>query len=83
MGHSIIYGPFRSQSDSALLAFDFRTEAFRRIQLISRVNVKCKESFIDFDIYHRMVSMQKLKSVTLTYFLKVKNKNNNVCNCKN
>ena len=34
------------------------------------------ESFVDFDICHRMASLRKLYFVTLTYFLKVKNKKN-------
>ena len=29
-------------------------------------------TFVDFDICHRMVSLQKLQCVNLTYFLEVK-----------
>ena len=29
------------------------------------------ETFVDFDICHRMVSLGKMQSVTLTYFMKV------------
>ena len=36
------------------------------------------ETFVDFDNSHRMVYLQKLYSVTLAYFLKVKNLNFNI-----
>ena len=32
----------------------------------------CGETFVDFDISYRIVPLQNLYSVTLTYFLKVK-----------
>ena len=41
-----------------------------------RTSTEMWESFVDFDICHRAVLLRKLYSVTLTYFLKVKNKVN-------
>ena len=36
-----------------------------------RANAKMLwETFVDFDIWHRIMSLQKLYSATLTYFLK-------------
>ena len=37
-----------------------------------RYNIYYIQTFVDFDIRHRMVSLLKLCSVTLTYFVKVK-----------
>ena len=37
---------------------------------------KCVEVFCNFDIFHRMVSMQNLYFVTLTYFFNVNFKKN-------
>ena len=41
-------------------------------------NITESESFVDFDICHRMVSSRKLYFVTLTYFYKVEKEEFNI-----
>ena len=59
---------------SVCLSVCLCVEIFRTGYIFAKIK-KVRNTILDLDICHRMASLRKLYSVTLTYFLKVKNWN--------